>query len=156
MGQEGWYDEQTICCWEQLVDRFNWHSQVAQSGSKPTPQWLFRGQREACWRLKTSLERAFEMVPNPGAVVATNADLELGLLRKFRRECHRFGLSSTPAEDDRVEWFAWMQHHGAPTRLLDCTYSLFVAVFFALEEAEGTSAVWAFDVDKMRTGLAPS
>ncbi len=36
-----------------------------------------------------------------------------------------------------------MQHHGAPTRLLDFTYSIYVAAYFALESAEGDSAVWA-------------
>jgi hypothetical protein len=44
-----------------------------------------------------------------------------------------------------IEWLALMQHHGAPTRLLDFTYSLYVAAYFALEEAEGESAVWAIN-----------
>ena len=38
-----------------------------------------------------------------------------------------------------------MQHHGAPTRLLDFTYSIYVATYFALEEAEADCAVWAVD-----------
>jgi hypothetical protein len=40
-----------------------------------------------------------------------------------------------------------MQHHGAPTRLLDFTYSVYVAAYFALEEAESDSdsVVWALD-----------
>ncbi len=38
-----------------------------------------------------------------------------------------------------------MQHHGAPTRLLDFTYSVYVAAYFALEEADGDCVVWALD-----------
>jgi hypothetical protein len=38
-----------------------------------------------------------------------------------------------------------MQHHGAPTRLLDFSYSIYVATYFAAENAKGDSAVWAID-----------
>jgi hypothetical protein len=36
-----------------------------------------------------------------------------------------------------------MQHHGAPSRLLDFTYSVYIAAYFALEYSQGESAIWA-------------
>ena len=60
-------------------------------------------------------------------------------LRIFKRKAHHF-LDRTPAEEEEFEWLALMQHHGAPTRLLDFTWSPYVAAFFALE--------YTWDMDK--------
>lgn len=51
--------------------------------------------------------------------------------------------TSIPDKKSILEWFSLMQHHGAPTRFLDFTYSIWVAAYFALEHAEGDCAIWA-------------
>jgi hypothetical protein len=70
--------------------------------------------------------------------------IEDRILRDFRRAYHQFA-SHVPDRDATVEWTSIMQHHGAPTRFLDFTYSIYVAAYFALEDADATSAscVWA-------------
>jgi len=68
------------------------------------------------------------------------------VLREFRRRYHHYSKDVPDAKDD-LEWLALMQHHGAPTRLLDWTYSIYVAAYFALEDAEGDCAVWAMDAE---------
>ena len=42
-----------------------------------------------------------------------------------------------------------MQHHGAPTRLLDFTWSPYVAAFFALVQTTKQAAVWAVNPKRL-------
>jgi hypothetical protein len=67
---------------------------------------------------------------------------ESRILRIFKRKAHLF-LSQPPADEDAFEWLSIMQHHGAPTRLVDFTWSPHVAAFFSLEHATKTAAIWA-------------
>lgn len=103
--------------------------------------WLFRGQREFDWELNTSLERCFHRLK-----VKRNyrRKIEDRIIREFRRAYHQFA-QHVPDKKMTDEWLSIMQHHGAPTRLLDVTYSIYVAAYFAVEEADGDSAVWAID-----------
>ena len=70
--------------------------------------------------------------------------LEADLLRDFRRAYHHYS-QHVPGADAIIEWMSLMQHHGAPTRLLDCTYSIYVAAYFAFEDANSDCSVWAID-----------
>jgi hypothetical protein len=48
---------------------------------------------------------------------------------------------------DKWDWYFLMQHHGAPTRLLDWTDGALLGLYFAVRENEGyhDAAVWALD-----------
>jgi FRG domain len=67
------------------------------------------------------------------------------LLGAFKRRAHQY-IPDLPDKEDELEWLALMQHYGAPTRLLDCTTSPYVATFFAATSVQSPedSAVWAF------------
>ncbi len=138
--------------------------------SKGHKQWIFKGLADSSWYLRTTLERAFirysaETVNGKEKEEKLNtlyrkisksgmgdrkkrplSDIEKGLLRDFKRKCHHY-LQDVPPERCILEWLTLMQHHGAPTRLLDFTYSFFVALYFAIEDADGECAVWAIDSD---------
>lgn len=100
--------------------------------------WLFRGLRCPEWNLQTSLERASKRCNVP------QATYERAICREFMRHAHTY-LARVPAESNTLEWLALMQHYGAPTRLLDFTESLWIALFFAFEEADRDCAVMALD-----------
>jgi len=103
--------------------------------------WLYRGHREAHWELESSLERCCRRHKvEPGK----RRELEGRLFREFRRTYPLYA-KHIPERDSVIEWLSLMQHYGAPNRLLDFTYSIHVAAYFATEEAENDSAVWGID-----------
>ena len=102
-------------------------------------EWLYRGEHCAGRELKTSLERSCD---RHGVPAAKRRETEDALFREFRRAYHQYALHP-PSEKAVVEWLSLMQHHGAPTRLLDFSYSLYIAAYFAIEAGDGDCAVWA-------------
>ena len=91
-----------------------------------------------------------KFVPQPkdrGEAIVSR--IEGGLLRDFQRRVHHYSEEAIPESTDTLEWLALMRHYGAPTRLLDWTYSFFVAAFFALADSTGDSAIWAVDTGAM-------
>lgn len=75
------------------------------------------------------------------------------MLSAFQRVAHQFRDDLPPA-NAHLDWLALMQHYGCPTRLLDFTYSSYVALYFATEAADGDSAVWV--INSMRPGMQKS
>lgn len=132
------FKTQKINRWEQVVE---WYDQNTISGE----QWIFRGLKNSQWGFETSFERAIKSF-NVNPAKHSLVKLEGGLIRRFIRQSHHY-LAHLPEEENVLEWLALMQHYGAPTRLLDWTHSMFAALFFAVEQADGECAVWALDHD---------
>ncbi len=109
--------------------------------AKP-PRWIFRGQKDSSWGLEPSLERVMRDFKKP---LSEMRPFEDRLLGQFKRDFHRYS-QYLPEDRDKLEWLTLMQHHGAPTRLLDWTYSFYVALFFAVESTpeDQTCAIWAW------------
>jgi hypothetical protein len=65
-----------------------------------------------------------------------------------------------PGNDDSLRWLALMQHHGAPTRLLDTTLSPYVAEAYRLSRRPhflGGWGLWDVQVGfRRRCVSAPS
>ena len=119
----------TLSSWDEI------HTYASRRG------WLFRGERTTAWQPKTSLERCCDRL---GVKPKMRRTIEGRITREFRRAYHQFA-PRVPDLESIVEWLSIMQHHGAPTRLLDFTYSVYVAAYFAVEEADSDSVVWALD-----------
>ncbi len=107
-------------------------------------KWAFRGQREAGWPLLPSVSRLAGKFPIDVA--------EKVAIWTFKRRTHHY-LESNLLPSTELEWLALMQHHGAPTRLLDWTRSPYVATFFALQHKPDSPccAVWAINIGQCYT-----
>jgi FRG domain len=102
--------------------------------------WLFRGQTRN-YDLTTKIER---VLGSWGIDLMEAASVEFQTVREFQRrildpEHHRL-------VEDTLYCLSLMQHFGAPTRLLDCSYSPFVAAAFAMEEGiiDRNPVIWCF------------
>jgi len=145
----------TLSSWE-VFDGF------LRKGMPDTRGYVWRGQRDANWKLTSTFDRLTEK-----SLVGLDPALE-GDYRGYLADNHleSFKLSvrgrrgSHPSRiEDEDEWWAIGQHQGLATPLLDWTESPFVALYFAfLEAAEshGTMrSVWALSSYKAASPFGP-
>jgi FRG domain len=126
-------DEIRIGSWLELHERLfadSWDDELGLHRSR----FAFRGRWNADDDLGTSLIR----------LGGDSATLEGHLLRAFRK----YAAHGAVPVDSLWNWLALGQHHGLPTRLLDWTYSPYVALHFATAKRERydiDGAVWMID-----------
>jgi len=101
---------------------------------------LYRGMRNAEWKLIPSVGRYLPDYEARGLTRDYLLKDESAAMRIFRKQCAAH-LGYIPKDG----WEVWSiaQHHGLPTRLMDWTYSPLVGLFFAVEDPwDGDSVVY--------------
>lgn len=128
----------------------SWAEFDRELSKKHYRKWIFRGHHDANWELESSLHRVFEeaqaihKISNNKEKKLNKYEHEKVMIDRFMCNAHLY-LNSTPDKNDKLSWLSLMQHHGAPTRLLDFTFSYYVALYFALENGEDNAAVYCIN-----------
>ncbi len=106
------------------------------------PAW-FRGHADASWKLLPGYQRYKN--PPPESV----------LINKFKQNA---SLLVNTREPHKFEWLFYMQHYGAPTRLLDWSESPLFALYFAVTSTPNKQgALWMLrplELNKLATSNA--
>jgi len=123
----------------ELLFADSWHERLGRFRS----DFGFRGEASHEANLMTSLQR----------LGGDYADVEPHLLRNFRK----YARHSDVPEDSLWHWLALAKHHGLATRMLDWTYSPYVALHFATaypRDYGEDGAIWMVDFVQAN-GLLP-
>jgi FRG domain-containing protein len=124
--------EKTASSWKDLANEL-FDDSYDESLQRHRSPYVFRGL-PAEYPLLTSLDR-LNHDPN------TVGKIERALFRSFRK----YAYSEVAPGTSEWKWLAIAQHHGLPTRLLDWTFSPFVALHFAtndLSNMDSDGVVW--------------
>lgn len=112
-------------------------------------RYIYRGQEDAGWRLRTYFHRT----GRADSLRFLSVDIPALHQHLSSLTSHVFDLSKP---NEHGAFVSLVQHHGYPTPLLDWTHSPFIAAYFAFKKAKKSAAkvrIFVFDDRKWRSAF---
>ncbi len=108
-------------------------------------EFLWRGQSNSTWKLKSSIYRFFE-----------TQDILKEDRRERENQAEQFFVDYVNNSPDakfnlvhKSQILMLMQHYGCPTRMLDWSKSPYIATFFAIQDLSRIGAIFAIILIKI-------
>ncbi len=128
----------------------NWHElkrdvikDICGADKFPNNRFIFRGQKDEDWKLMTTFDRKYGMLS-----YEKRKTIESSLISNFAQLCIEWDGRTNFKEYTNIQLMSVGQHYGLPTRLLDWTYSIYIAAFFAycdIYNYDSNIAIWVID-----------
>lgn len=137
------WKEINIESWQDIVEYFE---------SMKLNRMVYRGQSNSGYKLESSFRRELTLLEsqrrNGENTELMLIRLEDHLIELFKSQYHLYLDSKDYYEGDDLYFLSILQHYGAPTRLLDWSFSPFISTYFAISNNFQTdSALYALDLE---------
>lgn len=112
----------------------------------PEKRFVFRGQRNPDWTLISSFDRMFGSLD-----FSKRKSIQCSLNEYFKDYCREIKGMKLFKDYSDTEVLTLGQHYGLPTRLLDWSYSIYIAAFFAFSnngnDNSNQVSIWVIDTE---------
>lgn len=116
---------------DETIRNKTWRDLLHAIRRLPRGKWVFRAVDEPNKPVTSSFDDACQRAFGHRMSQGKRRLYESWMLHEFKREAHNY-LTNCPERDDFLEWLALARHYEMPSRLVDFSYSFYVASYFAL------------------------
>ena len=115
-------------------------------------EFIWRGHSDSGWVLSSSLYRYFE---SQSISDDYRGQFEKAAVAQFKNFMHQEEIQGSHNSFQTMDFMVKMQHYGCPTRLIDWTWSPYIAAYFVLPDMAEQGALYALNITDYQAFIGP-